>query len=154
LRAAEDFKIQRDSVVLAARRVDQARRLLDLPPPPGEPRELGVNAARDLLDAHEDLVESENLLVETWVDYHIARLELLRDMELLDVRDPASRCYLDLGATAGPELVPLPRPETQPADDETDPPLGGPQGGAPPMASAARRKSVHTSGFPILSLQR
>lgn len=84
----QEFQIQREAVVLACRRVDQARRILDLPPKPGEPRELGTNSARNLLEAQEDLVKAQNDLVAAWVDYQTARLELLRDMELLDTGEP------------------------------------------------------------------
>jgi outer membrane protein TolC len=87
-RAQEDFEIQRSAVILACRRLDQAKRMLDLPPPPGARRELGINAARDLLDAQRDLVRAQNELVSVWVDYQSGYLELLRDLELLDANDP------------------------------------------------------------------
>ncbi len=90
LRARQDFEIQRSAVILACRRVDQSRKLLELPPPPGEQRQFGPTAARDLLEAQRDLVEAQNKLVEAWVDYKSAQLELLRDLELLEVDDPGA----------------------------------------------------------------
>lgn len=88
VRARQDFAIQRGSVILACRRVDQSRKLLELPPPPGEERQFGPTAARDLLEAQRDLVEAQNKLVEVWVDYKSAQLELLRDLELLEIDAP------------------------------------------------------------------
>jgi hypothetical protein len=96
-RAAENFIIQRNAVLLACRRVDQSRRLLELPPPPGERRELGPTAARDLLEAQEDLVEAKNSLVETWIDFRSAHLELLRDLEILDLSRPKEMLYGSTG---------------------------------------------------------
>jgi hypothetical protein len=114
-RAGQDFEIQRTAVLLACRRVDQAQLILDLPPPPGEPRELGATAARDLLSAQQDLVDALNNLVGTWVDYQAAWLELQRDMELLDVHDPGVLNYTDpesrQTASGGHELEPLPDPQ-------------------------------------------
>ena len=99
--AAFAVVFQRDAVLLACRRVDQARRLLELPPRPGERRELGPNSARNLLEAQEDLVDAQNDLVATWVDYHVARLELLRDLELLDSMDTQLLAFqVDSGETA------------------------------------------------------
>jgi outer membrane protein TolC len=86
-RAREQFEIQRSAVTLACRRVDQTKRVLELPPPPGERRELGTNSARDLLEAQQDLVDAQNDLVQAWVDYQSSYLELLRDLEILDTTD-------------------------------------------------------------------
>ena len=84
VRARREFTIHSQAVILACRRVDQVRRLLELPPPVGESRGLGPTSARDLLEAQRDLVDAMNSVVEAWIDYQIATLELLRDLEVLD----------------------------------------------------------------------
>jgi hypothetical protein len=116
IRSRQDFSIQRRAVILACRRVDQSRRFLSLPPPPGERRELGPTAARDLLQAQEDLVDAQNSLVGAWVEYQAAYLELLRDLELLDPNDPGILSHDRLPdatqsldpAACEPHLVPTP----------------------------------------------
>ncbi|MCA9197639.1 MAG: TolC family protein [Planctomycetales bacterium] len=83
--ARETFAIQYKAVQLACQRVDQTRKLLDLPPRPGEARELGTNSARNLLESQQDLVDAQNDLVQAWVDCLIARIRLQRDLGILDV---------------------------------------------------------------------
>jgi outer membrane protein TolC len=104
-RARENFEIQYGAVVLACRRVDQARRILDLPPRANEARDLGPNAARNLLEAQQDLVDAQNDLIQSWVDYQTTRLELLRDMEILDVNDPTS---MEFGSLPSADDLPTP----------------------------------------------
>ncbi|MCA9151982.1 MAG: TolC family protein [Planctomycetales bacterium] len=111
VRARENFEIQREAVLLACRRVDQARRILELPPRANEVRDLGPNAARNLLEAQQDLVDAQNDLVQSWVDFQIARLELLRDLESLDVNDPANT---EFTPTSLSEELPVP-PEPLPS---------------------------------------
>ena len=104
--ARQDYEIQRNAVVLACRRVDQTRRMLALPPLPGEKREFGTNSARDLLEAQQALVNAQNRLVESLVDYQTANLELLRDLELLNTNDPAVIHY-GIVNTATPAPAPI-----------------------------------------------
>src|SRR5262249_21663638 len=73
--AAEDYEIQKASVALARNRVDSTSMLLDA----------GRASTRDLLDAQDSLIQAENALSRAAVDYKIAQLELLRDMETLQM---------------------------------------------------------------------
>ncbi len=75
--AATSYRIERDSVELAARRERAARELI----------RLGEATARDLLEANEALVNAQNALTRTLVDHTLARLALWRDTELLHVNE-------------------------------------------------------------------
>jgi outer membrane protein TolC len=74
-RAGSSYQIQKRSVELAERRVESAAMRLDA----------GRAEAQDLLDARNDLVEAQNTLTRALVDYKVARLQLARDMEILNV---------------------------------------------------------------------
>jgi len=71
--ARDRHTIQRRSVQLAERRVESTSLLIDA----------GRAEISDFLDAQESLVRARNTLARTMVDYHIAVLELWRDMEVL-----------------------------------------------------------------------
>jgi len=73
--ARKRHQIQGRSVDLAARRVDSTTLLL----------QAGRAAIRDLLEAQEALVQARNAQTRALVDYHLARLELLRDIGGLQV---------------------------------------------------------------------
>ncbi|MFO7957196.1 MAG: TolC family protein [Candidatus Brocadiia bacterium] len=74
-RAQRSYEIQRDSVTLAERRVESAELRL----------QAGRAEATDLLDAQERLVQAQNDVAQSLVDYTVARLALARDMEILGV---------------------------------------------------------------------
>ncbi|MFW6118898.1 MAG: TolC family protein [Planctomycetota bacterium] len=74
-RAQRSYEIQRDSVTLAERRVESAELRL----------QAGRAEAIDLLDAQERLVQAQNDVAQSLVDYKVARLALARDMEILGV---------------------------------------------------------------------
>lgn len=71
--AREDFKIQENSVQLAERRVESTELKLDA----------GRAQTRDLLEARDSLVAAQNSRVGALVDFKLARLGLLLDMEEL-----------------------------------------------------------------------
>jgi outer membrane protein TolC len=77
LATLETYKIQQNAVVLAERRVESAR--LNL--------EAGRASTRDQLESQAALLEARNAATRALIDYHLARLELFRDLELLWV-DP------------------------------------------------------------------
>ncbi|MCG3181725.1 MAG: hypothetical protein BIFFINMI_04124 [Phycisphaerae bacterium] len=83
-RAVNSYRIQESAVKLASRRVESTALLL----------KLGRATTRDYLEAQSALVEAQNAQTAALVDYHIARLELLRDMEVLQV-EPAGLTYHD-----------------------------------------------------------
>ena len=69
-----NLEIQRRAVVIAIRRVDGTREVLNQPPPPPQPGQtagqLGPTAAQDLLRALSDLSGSQNILTGVWLDYY------------------------------------------------------------------------------------
>lgn len=79
--ASEDYKIQVNSVLLADRRVESTELKLDA----------GRAETRDLLEARDSLVAAQNARVSALVDYKLARLRLLLDMEELVVDEAGVR---------------------------------------------------------------
>ncbi|MDA1142672.1 MAG: TolC family protein [Planctomycetota bacterium] len=75
IQTSESFQIQKQSEVLAMRRVKGANLLL----------QSGRAQARDLLEAQDALINAQNALIGALVDYRVARLEYLRDTGSLDV---------------------------------------------------------------------
>ncbi|MFP4058491.1 MAG: TolC family protein [Candidatus Brocadiia bacterium] len=73
--AAESYRIQRDSVELAQRRVRSTSLLL----------QRGEAVPRDLLEANAALVAAQNALTRTLIDHTLSRLALWRDTEVLQV---------------------------------------------------------------------
>jgi outer membrane protein TolC len=72
--ASETYEIQKMSRDLARRRIMKARMSLEA-------------RTRDVLEANDALLDAENNLTEALIDHTVARLELLRDIELLEVDD-------------------------------------------------------------------
>jgi outer membrane protein TolC len=75
IEARENYKIQTQAVDLARRRVKSSELFL----------QAGRAETRDVLDAQESLVSTQNALTEALVDYRISELELQRDMGILKV---------------------------------------------------------------------
>jgi outer membrane protein TolC len=73
--AKQSYEIQKLSLALAERRVESTTLLL----------EAGRAIPRDLLEAREALVESQNAVTGALIDHTIARLQLARDMETLTI---------------------------------------------------------------------
>ena len=75
LELKETYLIQQESVKLAERRVESTELFM----------QAGKVQIRDLLEAQEALVGARDSLVSAVVSYHIAKLELQKDLELLEV---------------------------------------------------------------------
>jgi len=73
--AEESYRIQQAALELAARRVESTELL----------QQAGRASVRDVLEAQEALVETQDGLTAALIDHTIARLELLRDLGLLTV---------------------------------------------------------------------
>lgn len=73
--AHRSYEIQKNALALAQDRVKSTTMLIDA----------GRAVQRDYLEAERDLLQSQNSLTSALVDYVIARLRLLRDLEALDV---------------------------------------------------------------------
>lgn len=88
----ESYGVQRRAVTLAERRVDSTTELYDA----------GRTEARDILDAQDDLLSARLSLSSALVDYSIARLRLMLDLEALTI-EPKGLRY--------DRTLPLPEPE-------------------------------------------
>jgi outer membrane protein TolC len=75
IEARENYKIQTQAVDLASRRVKSSELFL----------QAGRAETRDVLDAQESLVSTQNALTRALVNYRISELELQRDMGVLEV---------------------------------------------------------------------
>jgi outer membrane protein TolC len=75
IEARENYKIQTQAVELARRRVKSSELFL----------QAGRAQTRDVLEAQESLVSTQNALTKALVDYRISELELQRDMGVLKV---------------------------------------------------------------------
>ncbi len=86
-----NLEIQRRSVAIAIRRVDQTRENFSKPTPPGLPGEaqsqFGPTAAVNLLTALSDLRSSQNNFMSVWLNYYSTRMRLMRELGIMRVDD-------------------------------------------------------------------
>jgi outer membrane protein TolC len=75
-----NFEITRQSLITAARQVEQAREQLVAPGPAGD-----SSSTQDVLDALQSLLDTKNALIEIWVSYVTNRLQLLLELEALQL---------------------------------------------------------------------
>lgn len=108
-----NLEIQRRAVIIAIRRVDQTRDVLNEPPAPPQPgqptTQLGPTAALNLLTALSDLRSSQNNFMSVWLNYHATRMRLAREMGVMELDDRGlwiDRPLASLGQS-GEEEVPL-----------------------------------------------
>jgi hypothetical protein len=81
-----NFEISRRGVKLAVMRVDQTDSELSRPPSPNaSSRSLGSTAARDLLDALDDLRNTQLNFLDLWVEYERLRRQLDLDMGTMEL---------------------------------------------------------------------
>ncbi len=125
-RYALDFELRRAAVHVSINQVDVMQDRLQQPPKPGETAIFGANTARDLDQALTGLLNAQNDLLNSWVDYESQRLNL--DFDLGTMRLDAQGNWIDPGpirpdqpsgaeAAAPVEEVPapLPLPESLPS---------------------------------------
>ena len=89
-KSAKDYEIQKNSVLLARRRVDEAEMK----------QQAGRAIVRDVLEAQDALRNAQNSLVRVMIDHFITRLQLLRDLDILKL-DPKGLSYDDRIDLAG-----------------------------------------------------
>jgi outer membrane protein TolC len=85
---SEIYKLQQRALILAYLQVNQAREVLVADPDPGLQRDAATAAAaltQQLLNALRSVPQAENSLLSTWVSYQTSRIQLYRDLELLQV---------------------------------------------------------------------
>jgi len=121
-----DFELRRAAVHVAINQADWMQIRLQQPPKPGTEAVFGASTARDYDQALTGLLNGQNDLLNSWVDYEAQRLNL--DFDLGTMRLDAQGNWIDPGpirpdqpsgpdAAASSEEVPapLPLPESLPA---------------------------------------
>lgn len=84
----ETYKIQQRALLLIYSQVNQSREQLQAPPEPGVARDTAAaagTATLQLLQAQRGLPQAQNNLYTTWINYLITRMELYRDLELMQI---------------------------------------------------------------------
>ena len=126
----ENLDIQRRAVAIAVRRVDKTREDLNEPPPPVQPGQpsvqLGPTASLNLLTAISDLRNSQNNFISVWLNYYSERLQLMRDLGLMQIDENGVWIDLPLEQALGADVddlfpLPPPIPESWLRDAEIDP---------------------------------
>jgi outer membrane protein TolC len=105
-----NFEIARQSLIVAARQVEEARERVRVDP------QLTDIATQNVLNALNSLLLARNTLISTWVNYETGRLQLLLDMEALQLDERG--VYVDehkdspdqRSAASGGPLPPPPEP--------------------------------------------
>ena len=90
-----NFELQRAAVLVAMSRVDQANLQLLRPPKPGETSKFGDSFSRDLVDALNSLMNSQNTFISAWIDYEARRMGM--DIMLGTFRMNAEGVWIDPG---------------------------------------------------------
>ncbi|MBL8792455.1 MAG: TolC family protein [Planctomycetia bacterium] len=123
---AENYKIQQRAVELAYSQLENSLETFRAPPAPGAQGGAASAAAltQQLLNALNSLPREQNALVSTWIGYHVTRLQLYRDLELMPLDDrgvwidepAANDCraapgLFDPEPAAGGERLPEPGPD-------------------------------------------
>ena len=75
-----NFEIARESLVVAARQVEETRDQLLLATSPGD-----SSSTQDVLNALNALLQSKNTLIGIWVSYEANRMQLLLDLDVLQL---------------------------------------------------------------------
>ncbi len=79
-----NFQINRQQLITATRRVDEAQVNLRAPVDAGG---ISTSTTRDLLEALQALLDARNGLIQSWIDYEISRITLFVEMEMLYLDD-------------------------------------------------------------------
>ena len=117
-----EFEITRQSVFIAAKRVDKSR--IDLEAPSSGQK--GTMGTRDLLTGLNSLLTAQNRFLRAWVDYEILRMNLDLDLGTMELDDrgmwidPGSITDDSIGAE-GLEVIPVPPGAILPVMELTPP---------------------------------
>lgn len=165
-RLRRNLEIQRQAVIIAIRRVDRNREVLNEPPPapqPGQPTvQLGPTAALNLLTAMNDLQSTQNNFMSVWLAYQATRMRLARDLGIMEL--DANEMWIDQPLSdadrASAEELPLPPavpeewikelessgPSVKPEEDTSPPPLSAPP--RPGMVPLLRKQAKSDDSQP------
>jgi hypothetical protein len=112
------MEIQRRSVAIAIRRVDQTREVLNEPPPPPQPGQpvvqLGPTAALNLLTALNDFQSSQNNFMSVWLNYYATRMRLVRELGIMQLDERGVWIDTPLFAAERASVEELPVPPAVP----------------------------------------
>ena len=122
-----NLEIQRRAAAIAIRRVDQVRLVISEPPPPlptlkpGETadtgtKQLGPTAADDLMSALSDLTQTQNNLMTVWFAYYATRMNLARQMGVMELDENGMWIDKPLTAAARAKADESPLPPSVPED--------------------------------------
>ena len=117
--------VQQRAVEIAYSQVDNARSTFLAPPDPRTQDTAGNVAAltQQLLEAQASLVEAQNQLYTTWVNFLTARMDLYLDLELLPL-DSRGLWPDDAATSPGPSARPgSPRPDSGPGTERLPAPV-------------------------------
>jgi hypothetical protein len=82
-----NLEIQRRAVVIAIRRVDETREVLNQPPPQQQPGQtvgqLGPTSSTNVMTALDDLRAAQDALTSVWLHHYATRMRLAREMGVL-----------------------------------------------------------------------
>ncbi|MGC3969618.1 MAG: TolC family protein [Pirellulales bacterium] len=113
-----NLEIQRRTVTIATRRVDQTREVLSKPPEPTVPGQaaagLGPTAALNLLTALNDLQASQNNFMSVWLNHYAGRMLLMRELGLMQLDDRG--IWIDVPLDQAIATAPRCPPEDLPPD--------------------------------------
>ena len=107
------FELQRASVFVSMSQYDQRRLQLDRPPKPGETSSFGDSFARDLIDALDNLLSSQNQIMSDWLRYEVMRMTL--NFALGTMKVDANGMWIDDGSLQN--ICPAGETVTSPSSD-------------------------------------
>lgn len=146
-----NFELRRSAIQIAISKVDLAKMRLQEPPRPGVQATIGATTARDLVDALNDLLESQNDFLSLRVGFDVLRM--LLDFEVGTFQTDPDGQWIDPGvitqaslSARAPHWFELPA-GTIPADPAVRPPEA--PGGIPLRASLAVPASAGLPPTPV-----
>lgn len=106
-----DFELRRAAVFVAISQVEAAQSKLERPPKPGEgtqggtSQQLGATTVRDIVNALDNLLRTQNQFLGSWVEYEVQRMFL--DLDLGTMQLDRNGMWVDPGELkAGGERLP------------------------------------------------
>jgi hypothetical protein len=147
-----NLQIQRRAVAIAIRRVDQTRETLSKPVPPAlpgqGPAQFGPTAALNLLTALSDLRNSQNNLMSVRLNYHAARLRLMRELGVMRIDENGLWIEESLESALRATEAECPLPPELLGDFSTPP--AGAEAGTPPTSAPPQTPNNPPAAVPAV----
>ena len=99
------FEIQRRALRVSAKELDQAVEFAERPPQPEQPANVGGQQGTNISRALSNILNAENNLIDTWVNYQTARLSLFRDIGTMQIGQDGVWLEADNGDQPGEDGV-------------------------------------------------